>query len=303
MEIVGEGDGATTALQNGREAVFGRGFGFNTNDRTVSRRHLAFEVHAEASQTEPRVSFEVLGKNPIWIWSKSVGKVRVFRRLEKGELVAGDCFCVSGKRPNWFFLRKFGVEEERKSGLEDESELAESLQSGFAVEDVDVSGIDPVKEFGFVVMGHEFEVYPKHKIRDVKSWDWFIEEPMKESDDDEFEKKVRGVKRKRRKGEEIDDDDYDEWTGEIEDEEELAVNMRKVSRPKYSTRSRDHSDKPQKDRKSSENSMQKKTYDDDADEDEETLGGFVVGDDDADQEEEEEEEEEEEFVEDDELDD
>lgn len=145
MEIVGEEDGAKTALQYGRKAVFGRGFGFNTNDRTVSRRHLEFEVHAEASQTEPRVSFEVMGKNPIWIWSKSDGKVRVFRRLEKGELVAGDCFCVSGKRLNWFSLRKFGVEEKQKSVLEVESELAESLQSGFEVEDVDVSGIDPVK--------------------------------------------------------------------------------------------------------------------------------------------------------------
>lgn len=159
-------------------------------------------------------------------------------------------------------------------------------------------------EFGFVVMGHEFELYPKHKIRDVKSWDWFIEEPTKDSDDDddadEFERKVRKcVKRKRRKGEENDDDD--EWTGEIEDDK---VNMRKVNRPKYSTRSQVHRDKPQKDRKGSENSMQKKTYDDDADEDEETLGGFLVGDDDADQEETEEEEEEE-FVEDedDELDD
>lgn len=146
MEVVGEEDGAKTALQNGRKAVFGRGFGLNTDDRTVSRRHVEFEVHAEESRTEPRVSFEVLGKNPIWVWSKSDGKVRVFRRLEKGELVAGDRFCVSGKRPNWFCLRKFGVEEEEKSVLEAGSELAESLLGGGTeFEDVDVSGIDPVK--------------------------------------------------------------------------------------------------------------------------------------------------------------
>lgn len=155
-------------------------------------------------------------------------------------------------------------------------------------------------EFGFVVTGKEFDLYPKHKIRHAKSWDWFIEEPRKESDDDEeeFDKKMRkGVKRNRRKGEENEDE---EWTGESEDEEELVVNARKVNnRPRYSTRSKDHRDNPQKDKKGSKDSKFG-----DADEDEETLGGFIVGDDDADDLGETDEEEEE-FVEDeyDELDD
>ncbi|KAH7547154.1 chromatin modification-related protein EAF7 [Ziziphus jujuba] len=302
MEIVDE-DGAKIAIPNGVKVVFGRGFGFNTDDRTVSRRHVELEVYDEAggSQTEPRVSFEVLGKNPIWVRSRTDGEVRVFRRLEKGEMVPGDSFCVSGNRPTWFSLRKVGVgdevevEEGETRALAVEGELAESF------EDFDVSGIDPVKEFGFVVMGHEFDLYPKHKIRNMKSWDWFLEEPRKESegDDEKFEKKVRTTgKRKKRKDEGNDDDD--EWTGESEDDKELVVNMKKVNRPKYSTRSKDR-DEPQKYKKSSKISKQKKTYVADEDEDQETLGGFVVGDDEVDQEEtnDEEEEEEEEFVEDD----
>ncbi|PWA66249.1 hypothetical protein CTI12_AA321370 [Artemisia annua] len=37
----------------------------------------------------------------------------------------------------------------------------------------DVSDFDdPVKEFGFVVMGHEFDHYPKKMIRDIRNWDW-----------------------------------------------------------------------------------------------------------------------------------
>lgn len=141
MEIVGQ-DGEKIAVGKGHKAVFGRGFGFNTDDRTVSRRHVELEVNAEAgSQTEPRVSFDVLAKNPIWVRSKKDGEVRVFRSLEKGELVAGDWFCVSGKRPSWFSLRKarVEVEEGETRALEVETELAESF------EDFDVSGIDPVK--------------------------------------------------------------------------------------------------------------------------------------------------------------
>ena len=143
MEIQGQDDGSKIELENGHKTVFGRGFGFSTDDRTVSRRHLDLEVKPGGTQTEPRVSFEVLGKNPVWVWSKEDGAVKVFRRSEKGELAAGDWFCVSGKGPSWFNLRKVGVEDrEEKRVSEDESELAEPDES---LEGFDVSGIDPVK--------------------------------------------------------------------------------------------------------------------------------------------------------------
>lgn len=35
------------------------------------------------------------------------------------------------------------------------------LSSGGELESVDVSSIDPVKDFGFRVIGHEFDQYPK----------------------------------------------------------------------------------------------------------------------------------------------
>ncbi|XP_062024871.1 transcription elongation factor SPT6 [Rosa rugosa] len=308
MEIEVE-DRSKLVVEKGQKAVFGRGNGFNTTDRTVSRRHVLFELqHINATQTEPRISFEVLGRNPVWVRSQKDGEVRVFRRSEKGELAAGDWLCVSGKRPIWFKVRNVGVEEEVKRVLESESEMAEGLLNGSEWEGVDVSGIDPVKEFGFVVMGNEFDQYPKQMICDVKNWNWFLEEPRKESDDDEYEgKERRGGRRKRKKGEE---NDNEEWTGDGEADEELVAKLRKVNKPKYSTRSKAHSE-PQKKAKGSKHSDQKKTAavdeegikddDKDEDEDDETLGGFIVGEDDLEEEEDpegtDEYEEEEEFVE------
>ncbi|CAL9009792.1 unnamed protein product [Prunus brigantina] len=298
MEIEVE-DHSKLILEKGHKAVFGRGNGFSTNDRTVSRRHVLFEFeHKSANQTEPSVSFEVLGKNPIWVRSQKDGGVRVFRRSEKGEVAAGDWFCLSGNRPVWFRVRNVEVEERENRVLESESELAEGLQSGSELEGLDVSGIDPVKEFGFVVMGHEFDPYPKQMIRDVKKWNWFLEQPRKEIDnDDEFELKERkGVPRKRKKGEENEDE---EWTGESEVDEELVAKFRKVNKPEYSTRSK-ASFKPQKDTKcGSKSSVQKKKTSSLGEEDE-TLGGFIVGEEDLEEEEldeTDEDDEEEEFVE------
>ncbi|KAH0982413.1 hypothetical protein GBA52_009590 [Prunus armeniaca] len=292
-------DHSKLILEKGHKTVFGRGNGFSTNDRTVSRRHVLFEFeHKIANQTEPSVSFEVLGRNPIWVRSQKDGGVRVFRRSEKGEVAAGDWFCVSGNRPVWFRVRNVEVEERENRVLESESELAEGLQRGSELEGLDVSGIDPVKEFGFVVMGHEFDPHPKQMIRDVKKWNWFLEEPRKESEnDDEFEQKERkGAPRKRKKGKENEDE---EWTGESEADEELVAKFRKVNKPKYSTRSR-ASFEPQKDAKcGSKSSVQKKKTSSLGEEDE-TLGGFIVGEEDLEEEEvdeTDEDDEEEEFVE------
>ncbi|GKB13857.1 hypothetical protein Tco_0847780, partial [Tanacetum coccineum] len=40
-------------------------------------------------------------------------------------------------------------------------------------------------EFGFVVMGHEFDNYPKKMIHDIRSRDWFLEEHKEDSDEDD----------------------------------------------------------------------------------------------------------------------
>lgn len=146
MEIV-VGDRTSVIVEKGQKAVFGRGNAYTTDDRTVSRRHVSFV--SENNQTKPCVSFEVLGKNPIWIRSKKDGEVRVFRRSEKGEVAAGDWFCVSGKKPVWFRVGKVGVDERENRVLESELELAEGSGSGSELESLDVSGIDPVKGLPF----------------------------------------------------------------------------------------------------------------------------------------------------------
>lgn len=121
MEIIGE-EGSVFKVKDGDfEAEFGRGLGFNTKDRTASRRHVLFQLN----QTEPRVSFQVVGKNPLWLQSgENDRKLRFFRNLEKGEMEIGDCFCISSQNPVWFNLRKI-----------------ESQNWG----NVDISQIDPVK--------------------------------------------------------------------------------------------------------------------------------------------------------------
>ncbi|KAL5822516.1 hypothetical protein ACOSQ4_020416 [Xanthoceras sorbifolium] len=295
MEIAGE-DGSRIPINPNSTTVFGRGSGFNTADRTVSRRHVLFSLKECESGTraEPRVCFEVIGKNPIWVRSREGGEVRVFRRREKGDVAAGDWLCVGGQSPVWFALKKMEFEEEE----EEESEIVES--SG-ELENFDVSSIDPVKEFGFLVIGHEFDHYPKQRIRDIRNWDWFLEEPRKDSDEDDEvsdKRKKSDSRRKRGKTEGIDDD---EWTGESEEDKELIAKVRKVQRPKYSTRSKD-GDIPQTGTKCSKSSVQKNavptTGEDSEDEDDPTLGGFIADDEDEEIEEEsgvDEEEDDEEF--------
>jgi len=165
-------------------------------------------------------------------------------------------------------------------------------------------------EFGFLVMGHEFDNYPKGMIRNAKNWEWFLEEPRKDSQDEEDSEKERRRMRGKRKTGKMNEDD--EWTGESEDDKDVVVSMRKSKVPRYSTRSKD-SKGGHKDTKASKNSKGKKRVteeeeeedddDEDEDDDDETLGGFIVADEGDDKEEEDDEEEEEEFEDDDELDD
>ncbi|MCL7047319.1 hypothetical protein MKW94_018922 [Papaver nudicaule] len=205
-------------------------------------------------------SFEVLGKNPIWVLSNDTKEIRVFRNSEKGELSVGDGFCVSCKNPIFFTFKKFGgferkSEEEGKrfemnrfERISVDGEMAENVPSvgdkeggGF-----DASEIDPVKEFGFLKMGHEFDNFPGHKIRGIKDMDWFLEEQKQDSEDDEDN---RSKKRKRfgRKKKDNAMEDDDDWT-------ELHAND--------------------------------EGEDEDEDEDDETLGGFIVDDEGVDKEEE-----------------
>lgn len=284
MEIEGT-DGSKTLLKPGSTIDFGRGFGFTSDDRTVSRRQILFQIHNPPSdhhEDETEVSFEVVGRNPIWVYSNRDGEVRTFRKFERGEMENGDMFCVSANKPIWFTLKRIDFV---KKELEMETQLAESLQSslcpvGIELDfgNVDISGIDPVQEFGFLVVGHEFDGYPKRMIREIKNWNWFIEDERAESDtDDDSDRKGRKGRKRKKKGE----GDDDEWTGESGDENELPTISKKLQGSKYITRSKD---KPNA--KRNKPSTQQKTrpseeeYEEEEDEDEEdeTLGGFIVDD-------------------------
>lgn len=256
MEIEGE-EGSKIEVGIGSKAVFGRGCGFNTKDRRVSRRHVIFEL--DDKQT---VSFQVVGKNPICVRSGEEN-VKIFRRLEKGVVAAGDWFCISSQNPVRFRLKR------RIGGRR----VQESDSGNWYSERFDLSKIDPVKEFGFLVIGHELDCYPKQRIKDARSWDWFLEEPEQDSEGGESsERKKKNGRGKRKKKVGGNDDNYgDDWSGESEDDE-VVGKIIKVDRPKYSTRSKGL-DKPRQDTKRERVSARK------TNEDDETLGAFIVDDD------------------------
>lgn len=324
MEIESS-DGSRTLLKVGSVIEFGRGSGFKIDDRTVSRRHVSLRVNP-LDESSSRAEFKVIGKNPIWVHSCKSRQVRTFRASEGGEMEIGDMFCVSAKNPIWFTLKKAEFEAETennvKSELDFKSQLDESLENRYQIKDVvgplelepesiDISDIDPVKEFGFLVIGKEFDSYPKKMIRDIKNWNWFIEDPRvdNEDDDDLEENKRKNAGRRKRKNRREESED-EEWTGESEEEKEQLTNTRKVQRPtKYLTRSKD-SHEPSNDMAKNGHRLQKKNTlsstkrvdkeeeEEEEEEDDETLGGFIV-DDNVEEEEkeidEEEEEEDEEF--------
>ncbi|RLM56008.1 high mobility group nucleosome-binding domain-containing protein 5 [Panicum miliaceum] len=260
----------------------------------------------------------------------------VFRRGEKGELRPGDALSLSLKAPAfWAVRRREGNgkgeveaavldavarrerrtrerkerEREKQAAEEEAMEVTEEEKEEAAEGlDIDLASVDPVREFGFLSMGHEFDSYPKGRIRAPKDWNWFLEETKRTSDDEDDEISNRrgrskgwGQNKKKKDGEGEDED----WTDESEDEKESLARGPGVKRSKYVTRSKG----PKKPRQ--EISKAKGGDDDDedeevgeeGDEEDETLGGFVVNDDDDEPMEElsDEEDEEEEF--DDEVDD
>ncbi|KAM7254552.1 hypothetical protein ACFE04_003932 [Oxalis oulophora] len=279
MELESE-DGSLIKLEsddnnNNNKAVFGRSSGFNTkDDRTISRRHILFTTKTEPTRGSEVVSFEVVGKNPIWVRSNGKEGIRVFSRFERGDVEGDDWFCVCGQNPVWYTVKK-----RVELGLDDSDDVDVDV-------DVDVSDIDPVKVFGFLVIGHEFDQYPRRMMPNVKDWDWFLEEPRKNSDDDGGEVK-RGIGRKRKKTTGHRDDDDDDWTSDEDEDKDQIAKARKVPGRKYSTRSKD-TRKPRKDSRLDQLSTQRRSVemedneegeDDDIDEeDDETLGGFIVDD-------------------------
>ncbi|XP_077216965.1 SMAD/FHA domain-containing protein [Tasmannia lanceolata] len=323
MELEGE-DGSKLIIKEGFKKEIGRGLGFSSKDQTVSRIHIVLElqgsVQEEQRESNPDgeilVYYEVIGKNPIWVFSKSCGEKRVFRKLDKGVLRVGDQFSLSLQKPYFFTLKKGGfeggnkeeeervlnaVERRKRRTLERKEEEERQNREIFCdlgfedlgFESLDVSQMDPVREFGFLVMGQEFNHYPKQKIRDMKDWDWFLEDQRENSKDDEASEeempKGRKGERRKNKGEDNDDDD---WTGDSEDDKVLVAKFRSAKRPKYSmTRSKD-TEKTSKNSQGRKKSMHPKTVranedeHDDEDEDEDYLGGFIVNDDDLGEEEE-----------------
>lgn len=156
MEIEGT-DRSKTLIKPGQTRELGRGQGFNSTDKTISRHHVSFYL----PKNETRVTFHVIGKNPIWVHTAKINEVKAFRSTENGEMESGDMFCVSAKNPIWFTLKKTEIEDlddgenesEVKRELCLEGDLAESLQSGsgpkgveeLEPESVDISGIDPIE--------------------------------------------------------------------------------------------------------------------------------------------------------------
>ncbi|KAL6839555.1 hypothetical protein ACP4OV_030825 [Aristida adscensionis] len=306
------------------EADLGRGvMGVGpSKDRTVSRRHVSLRLRlgGGGEEEEPAVAFEVVGRNPVVVRRSTDGvgsgrSSRVFRRGEEGELRAGDALSLSLRAPAFWAVRRKTEgngdgeveasvldavarrewrtrERKERERLAMEEEVAEATEegekgaAGSEVEgmEIDLATVDPVREFGFLSMGHEFDSYPKGRIRPPKDWNWFLEEIRRSSDDEDDEvghsrskPKGGGGKKKKKDGEGEDED----WTDESEDEKETLAKDPTLKRTKYITRSKD----PKKPRKgtskvTSGNNNEDDETEEEEDEEDETLGGFIVNEDD-----------------------
>uniref|UniRef100_A0A0D3GHY4 Uncharacterized protein n=1 Tax=Oryza barthii TaxID=65489 RepID=A0A0D3GHY4_9ORYZ len=176
------------------------------------------------------------------------------------------------------------------------AEAASNGDSDAEAEDLnfDLASIEPVREFGFLSMGHEFDKYPKGRIRPPKDWNWFLEEVRKGSDDEDDEGgkfKGKGANKKN-EGQREDED----WIGESEDKKDSLSRGSSVKRSKYVTRSKEPK-KPRKEKTETKdknkNSGDEVDEGDEDDEEDETLGGFIVNEEDEPMEEVSEEEEDE----------
>ncbi|KAF8648309.1 hypothetical protein HU200_064889 [Digitaria exilis] len=294
------------------------GGGGPSADRTVSRRHVSLRLLDGGG--EPGVAFEVVGRNPVVVRPPNSGSSSVFRSGEKGELRAGDALSLSLKAPVFWTVRRREGNGEGEGGGEVEAAVLDAVarrekrtrerkereremraaeeaaamevtveEEGAAGSDaesleIDLASIDPVREFAFLSMDHEFDSYPKGRIRAPKDWNWFLEETKRNSDDEDDKVSSRrcrskGWGRNKKKDGEGEDEN---WTDESEDEKESLARGSSVKRAKYATRSKDPK-KPRQENskaKSGDSNDEDEEVEEEEDEEDETLGGFVVNDED-----------------------
>lgn len=300
--------------------------GSSSSDRTVSRQHVSLQlrhtsddmINTDDSAQELLLSFEVIGKNPISVISEDAERSRVYKKSAKGVLKPGDLISLSINKPNYLSLKRRGggggdgevdssvLDAVKRRERRTQQRRSEAEEGDVGVDDdvvwegcsaeigsLDVTEVDPVKEFGFLERGHEFDRYPRHKIRHFKDWKWFLEDTRAVSSEDDEEDgtiKLKG-KNKHHKNKKRGEDDDEEWAVESEEECNLAAKAGSAKRSTLSTRSKDLK-KPRIDVRDSKKTAEKKidSGEEDVDnEEDETLGGFIVGDDDVEEEEEEEE--------------
>ncbi|KAJ3691975.1 hypothetical protein LUZ60_012325 [Juncus effusus] len=309
MELQSEENGEKISIRAEPTTILGRRNA--SSDKTISRRHLSLNLTPNST-----ICFEVIGKNPVLVVGSS-GDKKVCRNGEKGELREGDRVCLCLERQTGFWVvtkeveksvldavrrrekrtlerRREREEREKEGAREEEEDEGVNGEFELELENLDLSSIYPIEEFGFVEMGREFDKYPKGKIKPIKNINFYLEEPKDNFDDSEGENydytleastsKSKG-QRKRSKQDE-------DWSGESEEEKDLIAKSASGGKnPKYATRSKD-------DKKLRKESVKKENEDVELDE---TLGGFIVTDEEEEREnderesEEEEEEEEEEF--------
>ncbi|KAM0831721.1 hypothetical protein ACQ4PT_065347 [Festuca glaucescens] len=103
LELEAGGGGRVVSLSSeSPEADLGSGDLAPPADRTVSRRHVSLRL---VGGGEPRVAFEVVGRNPV-VFRPAVGEDKVYRRGEAGELRAGDGLSLSLKAPSFWTVRR-----------------------------------------------------------------------------------------------------------------------------------------------------------------------------------------------------
>ena len=82
-EVPGE-DGSKFTLGSDEKPMFGRGYEFSIHDHTVSHRHRSFELDHSDSEDANAVSFEVMRKNPFWVYDREA--LQLFSKFNKGRL-------------------------------------------------------------------------------------------------------------------------------------------------------------------------------------------------------------------------
>ncbi|MCO5604411.1 hypothetical protein L7F22_058576 [Adiantum nelumboides] len=167
-------------------------------------------------------------------------------------------------------------------------DMSDVLQVAHEQDDnvINTQHIDPVKEFGFLVEGSEFDQYkPRFKANRGK-WVWPSVSNVEFSSDDDVEN-IHTSKRKRKAKTEEDED----WGGD-DQQEEVAVGSAKDRKLGAKLNLRSHEPSTSKIRDMSIMKIkppggrkvknQREELEEDEDEADETLGGFIVNDDEED---------------------